>query len=87
MNQRPVPSTLVNFRIPTALLEPFDDICFLSGKTRTQVLLDMIQKYVVNVGSTIAETIEQSITTNQNLRNSASKIRAQTNAGGNRNAH
>ena len=87
MNQRPVPSTLVNFRMPKALLEPFDDICFLSGKTRTQALLEMIHNHVDTVGSKIVGTVYQSITTTQELRNSALKIRAQTNAGGNRNAH
>ena len=51
MNQRPVPSKLVNFRIPKALLEPFDDICFLSGKTLTQVLVDLIETHISNISS------------------------------------
>lgn len=43
MNQRSVPSKLVNFRMPEALLEPFDDVCFLSGKTRTQMLCRLVE--------------------------------------------
>lgn len=71
MNQRPVPSKLVNFRIPKALLEPFDDICFLSGKTRTQLLSEIIHDYNLSAGLTIAETVAQTNQINQALQNSA----------------
>lgn len=70
MNQRPVPSTLVNFRLPKALLEPFDHICLLSGKTRTQVLSGLIECHVSNVGSTMADAISQSKRINEAIRNS-----------------
>lgn len=70
MNQRPVPSKLVNFRIPKALLEPFDDICFLSGKTRTQLLSEVIHDYNLSAGLTIAEKVAQTNQINQALQNS-----------------
>jgi hypothetical protein len=70
MNQRPVPSKLVNFRIPKALLEPFDDICFLSGKTRTQALSELIRDYNLSAGLTIAEKVAQTNQINQALQNS-----------------
>jgi hypothetical protein len=70
MNQRPVPSKLVNFRMPKALLEPFDDICFLSGKTRTQVLAGLIKAYVSDVGTTITGEMNEARQTNEALRNS-----------------
>ena len=70
MNQRPVPSKLVNFRIPKALLEPFDNICFLSGKTRTQLLSEIIHDYNLSAGLTIAEKVAQTNQINQALQNS-----------------
>jgi hypothetical protein len=70
MNQRPVPSKLVNFRIPKALLEPFDDICFLSGKTRTQALSELIRDHNLSAGLTIAEKVAQTNQINQALQNS-----------------
>ena len=70
MNQRPVPTKIVNFRIPKALLEPFDNICFLSGKTRTQLLSEIIHDYNLSAGLTIAEKVAQTNQINQALQNS-----------------
>lgn len=68
MNQRPVASKLVNFRMPETILEPFDHICLLSGKTRTQVLSELIQEHVSNVGSKITSEISQTKRFNKMLK-------------------
>lgn len=47
-----IPShTLINFRASKALLESFDHVCFLSGKTRTQVLSEMMRQRVLTAGA------------------------------------
>lgn len=74
MNQRPVPSKLVNFRMPKALLEPFDNICFLSGKTRTQVLSGLINDHVAKVIATIESDISQTKQKTEMLRNSVLNV-------------
>lgn len=43
--------TLINFRASKALLESFDHVCFLSGKTRTQVLSEMMRQRVLTAGA------------------------------------
>jgi len=43
--------TLVNFRANKILLEAFDNVCLLSGKTRTQVLSEMMRQRVSTAGS------------------------------------
>lgn len=43
--------TLVNFRASRSLLKAFDDVCFLSGKTRTMVLSEMMRQRILSVGS------------------------------------
>ena len=68
MNQRSVPSKLVNFRLSKALLEPFDHICLLSGKTRTHVLSELIHGYVANAGSAMVNDIVETKRNNEVLR-------------------
>lgn len=51
--------TLVNFRASTELLESFDRICFLSGKTRTQVLSEMMKHRVSTVGPKLVSKIAE----------------------------
>lgn len=46
--------TLVNFRASKLLLESFDRVCFLSGKTRTQVLAEMMRNRVTKAGPKLA---------------------------------
>ena len=43
--------TLVNFRASRQLVESFDNVCLLAGKTRTQVLAEMMRQRVNTVGS------------------------------------
>ncbi|MBB3587774.1 hypothetical protein [Sphingomonas sp. BK481] len=50
--------TLVNFRASKPLLESFDRVCLLSGKTRTQVFSEMMRQRVLHVGSKLPEKLE-----------------------------
>ena len=50
--------TLVNFRASKPLLESFDRVCLLSGKTRTQVLSEMMRQRVLHVGSKLPAKLE-----------------------------
>lgn len=43
MKRRSIPSRLVNFRVPNMIIDPFDEKCFLEGKTRTSVLCSLIE--------------------------------------------
>lgn len=48
--------TLVNFRASPNQLASFDRVCAVSGKTRTQVLIEMMQQHVANASAAISET-------------------------------
>ena len=48
MSRRTIPTKLVNFRTPEALIAPFDDICFSAGKTRTQMLCRLMEDHVAD---------------------------------------
>lgn len=50
--------TLVNFRAQKPLLESFDRVCLLAGKTRTQVLSEMMRQRVLHVGSKLPAKLE-----------------------------
>lgn len=51
--------TLVNFRASKALLESFDNVCFLSRKTRTQVLSEMMRQRISSVGSKLPAKLDR----------------------------
>lgn len=57
MSRRIIPTKLINFRTPKALLERFDDICFMSGKTRTQMLCRLIEDHVGDVNLAMVNQI------------------------------
>ena len=41
-------TTLVNFNIPNNLKDRFDDVCRMSGRTRTSMLIELIASYVID---------------------------------------
>lgn len=51
--------TLVNFRAERTLLESFDRACSLTGKTRTQALIEMMRQRVSTVGSKLPARLAQ----------------------------
>lgn len=46
--------TLVNFRAYKPLLNSFDKVCSLSGKTRTQLIIEMMDQQVKAAGPNLA---------------------------------
>lgn len=49
---------LVNFRANRDLMLPFDQICKLAGRTRTDTLIALIEDYIIKIGPRIAQRIE-----------------------------
>lgn len=41
--------TLINFYVPADILQPFDRICRLRGKPRSQILNELLCAYVVAI--------------------------------------
>lgn len=48
-------STLINFNVSTATKHRFDEICRVNGRTRTSVLVEMMEKYVLEQGQALAK--------------------------------
>lgn len=60
--------TLINFRAGKQLIESFDRVCLLSGKTRTQVLTEMMRQRVLSVGSKLPSKLALEESINQRLK-------------------
>ena len=41
--------TLVNFNVPTTILQTFDKLCRLYGKPRSQILNELLYGYIFEV--------------------------------------
>lgn len=52
-------SILVNFRIGSAALKPFDHSCTLAGKSRTQVITELMAGYTEKAASNVQERFDQ----------------------------
>ena len=50
---------LTNFNVPLLMRDRFDVICHASGKTRTQVLVSLMEDYIITQGSLILERTEE----------------------------
>ena len=59
MSRRTIPTKLINFRTPKALIEPFDDMCFNAGKNRTQILCRLMEDHVADVNFAMVNQIAQ----------------------------
>ena len=53
------PKTLVNFKASEASLRAFDDACYLSGSTRTQILNKLIIAFTANAAATMPRQISE----------------------------
>ncbi len=60
--------TLVNFRALPNQLASFDRVCAESGKTRTQVLIEMMQQHVANASAPIPQSNIKKITLRKPLK-------------------
>ena len=59
---------LINFRAFPNLVESFDSVCFLSGKTRTQVLTELMKQRIATAGRKIVSEIEKDAALNERLK-------------------
>jgi len=59
---------LINFRAFSSLVESFDNVCFLSGKTRTQVLTEMMKQRIATAGRKMVLEIEKEAALNDRLK-------------------
>jgi hypothetical protein len=48
-------STLINFNVPEGIRHRFDEVCRASGRTRTSVLVEMMESYVLTQGKALAD--------------------------------
>lgn len=48
-------STLINFNVPEGIRHRFDEVCRASGRTRTSVLVELMEGYVLTQGKVLAD--------------------------------
>lgn len=48
-------TTLTNFNVPLRTRKRFDEVCHASGRTRTSVLVELMEDFILNQGKVIAE--------------------------------
>lgn len=62
------PATLINFNAPDPIRARFDKICQLSGRTRTSVLVELMNAYVTTKGAELKEENERYLLIDQAIR-------------------
>ena len=66
-------TTLTNFNVPSRTRQRFDEVCHASGRTRTSVLVELMEQFILNQGQVLAERakrfqeLDHSIRKNQRL--------------------
>lgn len=48
-------TTLTNFNVPSRTRQRFDEVCHASGRTRTSVLVELMEQFILNQGPVLAE--------------------------------
>lgn len=48
-------TTLTNFNVPSRTRQRFDQVCHASGRTRTSVLVELMEQFILNQGPVLAE--------------------------------
>lgn len=66
MNQ----TTLTNFNVPYHIRKRFDEVCHASGRTRTSVLVEMMETFTLWQGKVLAAKNEQFHQVDQTLQES-----------------
>jgi len=51
--------TLVNFNVPTTILQTFDKLCRLYGKPRSQILDELLYSYILEFGQQAFSRFDQ----------------------------
>ena len=62
------PATLINFNAPDPIRIRFDKVCQLSGRTRTSVLVELMNAYVTTKGAELKEQNERYLLIDQAIR-------------------
>lgn len=51
--------TLINFNVPTTILQTFDKLCRLNGKPRSQILNELLYGYILEFGQQAFSRFDQ----------------------------
>jgi hypothetical protein len=51
--------TLINFNVPTTILQTFDKLCRLYGKPRSQILNELLYSYILEFGQQAFSRLDQ----------------------------
>ena len=62
------PATRINFNVPDPIRVRFDKVCQLSGRTRTSVLVELMNTYVTTKGNELKEENEKYLLIDQAIR-------------------
>lgn len=62
--------TLTNFIVPDHIKSRFDEVCRASGRTRTSVLVEMMENYTLSQGRILADRNEEFEKVDQTLEKS-----------------
>lgn len=62
--------TLTNFIVSNHIKSRFDEICRVSGRTRTSVLVELMEKYTLSQGKALATRNEEFLNVDQELERS-----------------
>jgi len=62
--------TLTNFIVPDHIKSRFDEVCRASGRTRTSVLVEMMENYTLSQGRVLADRNEELEKVDQTLEKS-----------------
>lgn len=58
---------LTNFNVPLCVRQRFDDVCHASGRTRTSVLVELMDDYVLNQGKLLANRASELLRVEQSM--------------------
>lgn len=50
-----MPKSLTNFNVPISVRQRFDEVCRASGRTRTSVLVELMENFVLLQGKVLEE--------------------------------
>lgn len=60
-------TTLTNFNVPFGTRKRFDEVCRASGRTRTSVLVELMDDYVLNQGKLLANRATELVKVEQSI--------------------
>lgn len=58
---------LTNFNVPLCVRQRFDEVCHASGRTRTSVLVELMDDYVLNQGKMLANRATELVKVEQSI--------------------